>query len=369
MKVCFVCFELSQYHGYGRVALNLVRGLKRLGVTGPILTHSGSPKPRDLATRTFPLLTHEPTTPLSRPLRLYRDWQLIKRFSPSCQGIHFLTESNLATTLFGYHKPYVVTIYGTWAVNPLKANPLTKEVFLRGFNQAQAIVSISQYTKKRLEEAGRYLKPRIEVIYPGISSNRNLPKNQGRNSNLILSVGALGPTKGFLVSVAAVAQHARKSGLPIRYVIVSGREEPRFAAKLQDIARRYQFRGLEIQYQISDRELKKLYQKAGIFLLTPIEIDEDFEGFGLIYLEAFAAGLPVIASRSGAIPETVENEETGLLVEEGDVKATVKALDRMLTDTKLRQRCVRNGLKKVKSYSVETMANHYYKIYKQIFSS
>src|SRR3989344_2200555 len=102
MNVCFVGFELSPYHGYGRVALNLVRGLEKLGVTGPILTLSSSSKPKDLAARTYPLLTHLPTAPLSRPWKLYRDWQLIKRFSQSCQGIHFLTESNLATTVFGY---------------------------------------------------------------------------------------------------------------------------------------------------------------------------------------------------------------------------------------------------------------------------
>ena len=62
------------------------------------------------------------------------------------------------------------------------------------------------------------------------------------------------------------------------------------------------------------------------------------EGFGLVFLEAAAAGVPVIAGRSGAVPEVVEDGQTGLLVEPGDPVAVADAICVLLKDEKLRSR-------------------------------
>jgi glycosyltransferase involved in cell wall biosynthesis len=62
------------------------------------------------------------------------------------------------------------------------------------------------------------------------------------------------------------------------------------------------------------------------------------EGFGLVAVEAAAAGVPVVASRLGALPEIVSDGETGLLVRPGDADALADALRRLLDDRELRAR-------------------------------
>ncbi len=64
----------------------------------------------------------------------------------------------------------------------------------------------------------------------------------------------------------------------------------------------------------------------------------DTEGFGLAALEAMAAGLPIVATQVGALPELVEHGKTGILVPRGDARALAKALLRLLRDAELADR-------------------------------
>ena len=367
MKICFVTFGLSKFNGYGRASLNLIEGLKKLGVEGPILTLTDSSIPKYLSRRAFPLLKHKPTSPLKNPHLLVHDWWLIRKYARQCQGIHFITESFLATTIFGFNKPYIVTVYGTWAIRPLRAHTLSNWVFQRAYRRAGAIISISNYTQRKLREL-LFFKADIKTINLGIEIKGYPKKNKRGNELRILSVGALNTAKGFKTSVQAVAKFAQQSSGRVTYTIVSGRYVPAFEKELVEIAQQFHFNNLIFHYQVSDRTLKKFYKEADIFLLTPIEIDGDFEGFGLIFLEAFAAKLPVIASSSGAVPEIIRNGETGLLVKENDVEGILNALKIMVKDKRLRQRCVKNGWQSLAKYSIEEMARKYLQIYHQKFT-
>lgn len=71
--------------------------------------------------------------------------------------------------------------------------------------------------------------------------------------------------------------------------------------------------------------LKPLYEKADIFCMPTL-----LEPFGIVYLEAMAAGLPVIATRLGAIPDFVQDGWNGLLVEPGDTEGIANAITRLL---------------------------------------
>ena len=86
-------------------------------------------------------------------------------------------------------------------------------------------------------------------------------------------------------------------------------------------------------------ELIQHYYDADLFVFPPIWD----EGFGIPPVEAMAAGVPVVATRSGAIVETVQHGETGLLVEKNDPRALAQALLALLTDDALRERMGRAG--------------------------
>jgi phosphatidyl-myo-inositol dimannoside synthase len=92
---------------------------------------------------------------------------------------------------------------------------------------------------------------------------------------------------------------------------------------------------------IDDRELQELYRTSAVFALptaATVGSDAAGEGFGLVFVEAAAAGLPVVAGRSGAVPEVIEDGRTGLLVEPHDPLAVADAIGRLLRDPQLRTR-------------------------------
>ena len=83
-----------------------------------------------------------------------------------------------------------------------------------------------------------------------------------------------------------------------------------------------------------------MYQEAPVFVLTPMMEDLHFEGLGLVYLEAGAYGLPVVASRCGGVSDAVRDGENGILAPEGDIDQIARAILRPLEDPEL---CPPNG--------------------------
>ncbi len=70
---------------------------------------------------------------------------------------------------------------------------------------------------------------------------------------------------------------------------------------------------------IPDERLGEIYAQADIFAMTSMPHKQSVEGFGLVYLEAGAHGLPIVAHAIGGVPEAVIHDYTGLLVEPGDI--------------------------------------------------
>jgi glycosyltransferase involved in cell wall biosynthesis len=148
---------------------------------------------------------------------------------------------------------------------------------------------------------------------------------------LILSVGILHPRKGHDVLLDALA---RLTDLDWRAVIVgsdyaSGYGEAlRRHADALGLTARLTFAG-----EVSPDRLDRLYAAASIFALAT-----RFEGYGMVFAEALARGLPIVATKAGAVPDTVP-AEAGLLVPPGDAPATAAALRRLLTEPATRARC------------------------------
>src|SRR5437667_7159 len=101
---------------------------------------------------------------------------------------------------------------------------------------------------------------------------------------------------------------------------------------------------------VPDDDLPALYNAADLFLLASRRYDLLVEGFGIAIVEASASGLPVIASRSGGIPEAVREGETGCLVEPDDPAAVAAAAIRLLGDEALRRRIGAAGRAAVETY-------------------
>jgi glycosyltransferase involved in cell wall biosynthesis len=96
----------------------------------------------------------------------------------------------------------------------------------------------------------------------------------------------------------------------------------------------------------------------------------DMEGLGIALLQAAAAGLPIVASRAGGMPEIVHDGETGILVPPGDVAALTAAILRLLGDSGLRERLGAAGRALVLGeFSVDAMCAGNLAVYRRVLAA
>jgi phosphatidyl-myo-inositol dimannoside synthase len=185
---------------------------------------------------------------------------------------------------------------------------------------------------------------RMRVVYPGVNGDRYRPDVDGREvrrrfdappGQLLLSVGRLQRRKGHDLVIEAL--DALQAELPdLTYLIVGdGAERSRLEKLVHErgLERRVRFEG-----EVPADRLPAYYAAADVFVLPTRMDDGDFEGFGLVFLEAAASGKPVIGGRTGGVPEAVADLETGLLVDGGDVRQLVDAIRALATSAELRTR-------------------------------
>jgi phosphatidylinositol alpha-1,6-mannosyltransferase len=193
------------------------------------------------------------------------------------------------------------------------------------FRRADVLIANSYFTARRVRAAG--VDNAINVAYCGVdpAAERRLPAGEPT----ILSVGRLIARKGFDRTIEAVALLGSRFPT-LRYELVGDGPD---RARLESLARecgvsdRVHFLG-----EIDDAALRSTYARAWCFAM-PSRIDGDeVEGFGIVYLEAAMAGLPVVAGRGCGAAEAVLENVTGVLVDPHDSQAIATALDRLLAD-------------------------------------
>jgi phosphatidylinositol alpha-1,6-mannosyltransferase len=161
------------------------------------------------------------------------------------------------------------------------------------------------------------------------------------DSFLLLSVGALRARKGHSQTLKALRLLAPKH--PRLYYLIVGEGESR--AALQDQTRNLGLEGRVFFLGALPRDdLIYTYQCSDAFIMTSRHLPEgDVEGFGLVYLEANACGLPVIAGNSGGVPDAVRHGETGLLVDPERPELIAAAIESLMNDPDLRRRMGQAG--------------------------
>mgnify|MGYP001772579678 FL=1 len=111
---------------------------------------------------------------------------------------------------------------------------------------------------------------------------------------------------------------------------------------------------------LHDEELAKTYSSADVYLFTSY-----VEGFGLPPLEAMACGTPVVTTNAKGNMEYTRHEYNALVSEPGDVEGLTKNVIRILTDDKLKERLVENGLKTAKSWTWDKVTDKYEQAFRE----
>jgi glycosyltransferase involved in cell wall biosynthesis len=170
----------------------------------------------------------------------------------------------------------------------------------------------------------------------------------------ILTLARVHPRKGQLDTARALARLPPELRAGIVYQ-VGGKGDVRYLRKVEAVCCDA---GIAFEHlgEVGPDPLAATYQQCDIFAMTSRSLPKSVEGFGIAYLEAGFHGKPVVGYRSGGSGEAVMDGETGLLVDERDMDALANALQRLLTDSGLRQRLGEGGRKHAARYSWDATA-------------
>ena len=193
--------------------------------------------------------------------------------------------------------------------------------------RAEILISVSPHGASILEERG-VPAARIRVVPPGFD---RLPKGDGtglpvRNDETVraLCVAQWIPRKGIVDLVRAWTLHER-SGAVLELVGETD-ADPVYAASVRAAIADATEGSITVSGPVDDAALAVAYATADLFVLP-----SRYEGYGVVYAEALAHGVPVVACNVGPVPEVV-GEEAALLVPPDDVEALCGVLDLLLND-------------------------------------
>lgn len=218
---------------------------------------------------------------------------------------------------------------------------------------AAHIITPSEYSRQDLIKTYRLPPEKIAMI-PHAASDLFKPvtdteeinrirQKYNLNGDFILGVGSIQPRKNLIRLIEAYSILVKK-GTDIPPLVLVGKkawlfEETVKATDVHGVEDRVIFTGF-----VPDEDLPALYSTAKCFVYPSY-----FEGFGLPPLEAMQCGTPVIAGDRTSLPEVVG--DAGLLVDPFDVNAIASALQRIISDDKLREDLRRKGLERASKFS------------------
>ncbi len=224
--------------------------------------------------------------------------------------------------------------------------PIARRIAAR---YADRIVVLTELDKTQWQD---WFKPNAQIIHvPNVLNQpvrdavaRSTPATRQRT---VVATGRLANQKGFDLLLQAWVSVCKKHPDWKLRIVGDGpdRNELHALAIELGVARTVEWAGFK-------SAIVPEYQQASVFCLS-----SRFEGFGLVIIEAMATGLPVVSFDCDAGPgEIVKHEQTGLLAPAGDVSGLASALDRMLSDPKLRQRMGDRGQIESQRYTWENQA-------------
>lgn len=236
--------------------------------------------------------------------------------------------------------PYVVIAHGA-EITVYGRLPGSAAVARRVLRGAAGVVVAGEYVAAMVERVAGRPVPTLAVP-PGVDPTRFVPLDEEArvaarlrfgldpDRPLVVGVSRLVPRKGFDVLIDAIR---RVDGAQLA-IAGTGRDRARLERRAEGLDGTVHFLG-----RVPDADLPALYGTADVFAMLCRERwgGLEAEGFGIVFLEAAACGVPAVAGRSGGAHEAVVDGETGRVVDPTDASAVADAIAGLLADDALRR--------------------------------
>lgn len=279
--------------------------------------------------------------------------------------------------VFGKTKRIVVTFHGA----PEGKHVPIYETFYTKFNR-RFISFLGQYfidiaiadSRAAVEQIANYYRipeHKIHPVYLGVGADyrplapeervaaaERLKEKYGVKSPYILTVGRLDPHKNIYRLIEAFFALKKREQIPHRLVIVGGRHEPEYTARVESLINSSPF-GNDVQIApfIEEADLPAAYGCADVFVFISLS-----EGFGLPLVEAMACGTPSVASNISCLPEIAGGAVE--LADPYDILDVAGKIKNIIKGAEFREELIKKGLARSKVFDWSKMAAGIYRIYK-----
>jgi phosphatidylinositol alpha-1,6-mannosyltransferase len=264
--------------------------------------------------------------------------------------------------------PYGVILHGAEVTVPGRL-PLTRTIVGEVLRRAELVVTNGAYSTGEAELAARRELP-VAVVPPGVDTGRFVPMGPSQrrvvrswfgldaDDEVVLTLSRLVPRKGMDRLIEAAARLSRRRPRLVVLVAGSGRDRSRLERLAGDL--RAPVRFLD---RVPDADKPGLYASADLFaMMCRVRWGGlEQEGFGIVFVEAAACGVPQVAGRSGGAAEAVDHESTGLVVEDpADPEQIAVALERLLDDPTEREAMGRRARRRaIAEFSYDSLAERF----------
>ncbi|MDO8539154.1 MAG: glycosyltransferase family 4 protein [Opitutaceae bacterium] len=236
----------------------------------------------------------------------------------------------------------VLTFHGSEILN-FAGSPVRRWLARQLIRRAARVSTLSNYTQQLLlnsfpEAAGRiYLTP--GALRSDFAVVPPKPAAAGaENKIVVLTVGRLHPRKGQLLTLQALQMLPADVQRQLEYWVVGSATKGDYEVQLRAAAAAKPDLMVQFFDNLPDEELSSVYERADIFAMTSVNLSRSVEGFGLVYLEAAAHGLPVVAHDVGGVGEAVVDGVTGMLVPPDRPVQLAAAFEKLIHDPALREK-------------------------------
>ncbi|HVU24456.1 MAG TPA: glycosyltransferase family 4 protein [Opitutus sp.] len=274
-------------------------------------------------------------------------WQLVRARRRLRHAIVYLPEPGpmLTMMLLQFFRAFqpgrlVLTFHGS-EILKFARHPVRRGLARRLIQRAARVSTLTNYTQELLLAHFPEAADKIFLTPGAVRSDfAVVPATRGaaREKLVVLTVGRLHPRKGQLLTLEALQMLAPAVRARLEYWIVGGQSKDRYESRLRATAAAKPDLAVRFLGNIPDDELSRLYERADIFAMTSVNHGHSIEGFGLVYLEASAHGLPIVAHDVGGVSEAVLDDVTGILVPPHRPAQLAAAFERLVFDEPLRRR-------------------------------
>nr|WP_319555498.1 glycosyltransferase family 4 protein [uncultured Vibrio sp.] len=341
MNICHVNLA-SGYHGGENQTLQLIKQQVKLGYELTVVANPKSPFADAIRQLNVKLVLATHFTKAHS-----------KSVTQNCTLIHVHEGRAIYWALIQhmlYGTPYIVT---RRIDNALKKKWLAN----LAYSKAEAVVGLSTEIVQRVKDAYPALQthkiPSSPVQYPVSEKTVKSIKQRFPGKFLVIQAANMLKHKGFDVTISA-AKTLEESGLPVQFCLLGDGPERRTFEQQANGLSNVSFEG-------------KQSNMGDWFSAADLQIHPSYtEGLGSVILEGMSAGLPVIGSNTGGIPDIIEHGYNGFLIEPGNADALADAIVSLYEDEQKRAGFIQNGIKKLETFDIRYTSQQYLELYKKI---